>query len=113
MHMQPQYFLPTPLDYAEERADKPFKHTFFDSMRLLAGLNCLSPGQSQPVHEHPHQDKFYLVLEGSGAFTVGDETVTCEPGALIIAPAGIPHGVHNAGQKRLVFLTTIAPGMAG
>jgi mannose-6-phosphate isomerase-like protein (cupin superfamily) len=109
--MPSAYFFAS-LDYAKERGDKPFKHTFLDSPRLLAGINVLTPGQQQPVHDHPDQDKFYLVLEGEGLFTVGDETATCTPGALILAPAGVMHGVHNAGPQRLVFLTAIAPGMA-
>jgi quercetin dioxygenase-like cupin family protein len=106
------YFFPV-IDYAKERDDKPFKHSFLDSPRLLAGLNVLSSGQEQHLHDHPHQDKFYFVLVGQGEFTVGDETQTCGPGVLILAPAGVPHGVVNPYAERLVFLTTIAPGMTG
>ena len=65
------YFV-TPLDHAQSRAEKPFKHTFFQSDRLLAGLNCLLPGQKQPIHDHVDQDKFYYVVAGVGLFTVGD-----------------------------------------
>jgi mannose-6-phosphate isomerase-like protein (cupin superfamily) len=105
-----EYFFST-FDYAKERADKPYKHTFLDTARLLAGINVLAPGQQQHLHDHPHQDKFYLVLEGSGTFMVGEVTHTCEVGTLVLAPAGIPHGVHNHGSARLVFFTAIAPGM--
>lgn len=102
----------TVLDYAKERAEKPYKYTFLNTPRLLVGINVLAPGQEQPIHDHQDQDKFYLVLEGTGSFTVGDQTVPCSPGVLILAPAGIDHGVQNPGPQRLVFLTTIAPGMA-
>ncbi len=98
-----------PLRYAAQRADKPHKHTFFQSERLLAGLNTLAPGQSQPLHEHAEQDKFYFVLAGEGEFTVGDTTRRCGPGALVLAPAGVPHGVENQGVEALSFLTVIAP----
>lgn len=98
-----------PLDYAQGREDKPFKHTFLQSERLLVGLNCLLPGQGQHLHDHPDQDKFYLVLAGSGRFTVGDETRLCSAGDLILCPAGAPHGVENDGDGLLTFLTTIAP----
>ena len=98
-----------PLDHAGSRADKPFKHTFFQSERLLAGLNCLEPGQSQPLHDHPEQDKFYFVLEGSGDFTVDAEQQACGAGELILAPAGTIHGVENRGKQRLLFITVIAP----
>ncbi len=106
-----EHFIPV-VDYAKERADKPYKYTFLDSPRLLVGVNVLAPGQTQPIHDHPHQDKTYFVVEGMGQFTVGDQTMPCNPGTLILAPAGIAHGVHNPGPQRLVFLTTIAPGMA-
>lgn len=97
------------LDFAQERDDKAFKHTFLQSERMLAGLNVLRPGQQQSIHDHPEQDKFYYVVEGAGQFTVGDDTQRCDAGMLILAPAGVPHGVVNDGSERLVFLTVIAP----
>ena len=73
------------------------------------GLNCLLPGQAQHLHDHPEQDKFYLVVDGSGHFTVGEITQECGAGMLILAPAGVLHGVENRGQVLLSFLTAIAP----
>lgn len=102
------YFV-APLDYAKEQPGKPFKHTFWQSERLLAGLNCLAPGQAQHLHDHPNQDKFYYILDGYGQFTVGTETRECGPGTLVLAPAGITHGVTNHGEALLSFLTVIAP----
>lgn len=98
-----------PLEQAQGRADKPYKATFFQSTRLLVGLNCLLPGQSQHLHDHPEQDKFYYVVEGNGLFTVGDEQQPCGPATLILAPAGVPHGVDNVGDQLLTFMTVIAP----
>jgi quercetin dioxygenase-like cupin family protein len=102
------YFI-RPLDYAQGRTDKPFKHTFLQSERLLVGLNSLLPGQSQHLHDHPDQDKFYQVLAGEGLFTVGEQQQVCGAGELILAPAGILHGVENQGDGLLTFLTVIAP----
>ena len=102
------------LDHAGTREDKAYKHTLFQSERLLTGLNCLQPGQQQKIHDHPEQDKFYFVLAGAGLFTVGDQSQTCGEGELILAPAGIPHGVVNEGDELLTFMTVIAPfPMAG
>jgi quercetin dioxygenase-like cupin family protein len=106
--MNDGYFI-QPLDHVQSRPDKPYKATFFESERLLAGLNCLLPGQRQPLHDHPEQDKFYLVLAGSGRFTVGEITRDCTAGELILAPAGVSHGVENVDSKLLSFLTVIAP----
>ncbi|MCO6453556.1 MAG: cupin domain-containing protein [Caldilineales bacterium] len=107
--MNPNPYFLRPLDHARTQPDKAFKTTFFHSDRLLVGLNTLAPGQKQSLHEHADQDKFYLVLAGSGLFTVGDERRLCEPGQLALAPAGVIHGVENAGDEALSFLTVIAP----
>lgn len=90
------------------REGKHYKATLFQSERLLLGLNCLEPGQEQHVHSHDDQDKFYFVLEGAGEFTVGDETETAGPGVTVWAAAGVPHGVVNRGDTRLVILMGIA-----
>lgn len=95
--------------HAGARPDKFFKATLFQSPRLLLGLNCLEPGQSQAAHDHAEQDKFYFVIEGQGVFTVGAETQTAGPGSVIWAPAGVPHGVENTGAARLVVLMGLAP----
>jgi quercetin dioxygenase-like cupin family protein len=89
--------------------DKQFKATLFETGRLMLGLNCLEPGQSQHAHTHDDQDKFYFVVEGAGEFTVGDEIRMVGTGSLIVAPAGVPHGVQNKGTDRLVVLVGIAP----
>jgi quercetin dioxygenase-like cupin family protein len=91
------------------RPDKFYKTTLFESARLMVGLNCLELGQAQHAHEHADQDKFYFVIEGQGEFVVGDETHVAGAGGVVFAPAGVPHGVTNAGQARLVVLMGIAP----
>ena len=89
--------------------DKFFKSTLAESPRLLLGLNCLEPGQTQAAHTHADQDKFYFVVEGEGEFTVGGEKDLAGQGVTVWAPAGMPHGVTNRGSARLVLLVGIAP----
>jgi quercetin dioxygenase-like cupin family protein len=96
-------------DHAGASAERFFKSTLFQSERLLLGLNCLEPGQTQPVHDHADQDKFYFVVEGVGDFVVGDERQPAAEGGVVWAPAGVPHGVTNRGTERLVLLVGIAP----
>jgi len=90
------------------RADKVAKVDCFRSERLLVGLNCFEPGQSQAVHAHAGADKFYVVVSGKANFVVGERTVTAGPGDLILAPAGVPHGVVRA-ETRTVVLVAISP----
>ena len=75
----------------------------------MVGLNCLEPKQVQKLHAHEGADKFYFVLEGSGTFVVGEREQEANVGMLIIAPAGIEHGVTNTGASRLSLLVSIAP----
>ena len=95
--------------HAGSNADKLFKSTLFQSPRLLLGLNCLEPMQTQSIHRHTDQDKFYFVVEGEGEFAVGDETRRAGPGVTVWAPAGVDHAVTNTGAMRLVLLVGIAP----
>lgn len=100
------------LDYRDHTGANPekfFKSNLAESPRLLLGLNCLEPGQTQAAHTHADQDKFYFVVEGEGDFTVGDETRRVGQGVIAWAPAGAPHGVSNHGSARLVLLVAIAP----
>jgi quercetin dioxygenase-like cupin family protein len=102
------------LDWREhtgEVAEKFYKTTLWQGEHVMVGLNCLEPGQTQPAHAHAGADKFYFVLEGRASFTVGDEEREAETGALVVAPAGIEHGVANTGETRLSLLIAIAPGI--
>ena len=76
----------------------------FVSDRLLLGLNCFEPGQDQKVHAHDGADKFYLVLEGRATLVVGDESREAVAGDLVIAPAGISHGVSVAHEKTVMLV---------
>ncbi|GAB4471670.1 MAG: hypothetical protein Kow00124_08970 [Anaerolineae bacterium] len=96
-------------EHVGSREDKHYKATLFQGSHLMVGVNCLEPGQVQPVHDHSGADKAYCVIEGIGVFMVGDETFEGHPGDVIWAPAGVPHGVENRGAARLTLLVMIAP----
>jgi quercetin dioxygenase-like cupin family protein len=80
----------------------------FRSERLLVGLNCFEPGQDQAVHTHATADKVYVVLSGKASFVVGAERREAGPGDLVVAPAGVAHGVATA-HERTVVLVAMAP----
>jgi quercetin dioxygenase-like cupin family protein len=88
--------------------EKATKADLFDGERLFVGLNCFEPGQSQKVHAHAGADKFYYVCSGRARLTVGEESREVAAGAIVWAPAGVPHGVEEA-LERTVLLVGIAP----
>ena len=89
--------------------EKMKKNGVFETDRLLCDLYCFEPGQEQHPHTHGSQDKIYYVIEGTGTFTVGDEEKALGAGQIVLAPAGVNHGVANRGQQRLVTLVLVAP----
>ena len=98
-------------DFEGANIEKFYKTTLWQGEHVMVGLNCLEPNQTQAVHAHAGADKFYFVLSGAARFTVGDEEKNVESGAVVIAPAGVPHGVTNSGTERLSLLIAIAPGI--
>lgn len=100
------------IDWREHTGAAPekfYKTTLWQGEHITLGLNCLEPNQTQSVHAHEGADKIYFVLEGRGRFTVGDQERDAGKGMLVIAQAGVPHGVTNAGGGRLSLLVAIAP----
>jgi quercetin dioxygenase-like cupin family protein len=88
--------------------DKASKTDLWAGERLFVGLNCFEAGQTQKVHAHAGADKFYYVCSGRARLTVGEETREVATGEIVLAPAGVPHGVAEA-LERTVLLVGIAP----
>lgn len=84
--------------------EKLVKHNLFDSERIFIDVYGLEPGQAQKPHRHDDADKAYVALEGEGVVTIGDREFTLAKGQLAICPAGLDHGVRNAGGSRLTLL---------
>ena len=89
--------------------DKMGKSTIFASDRLLVGLNAFEPGQEHRLHAHDGTDKVYHVLQGRGLFLLDEGEVEMEAGTMLVAPSGVPHGVRNTGEERLIVIAILAP----
>ena len=76
---------------------------------LYVGMNCFLPGQEHQAHTHAGQDKMYLVLAGRGEAQLGTETSEVMAGDLVIAPAGVLHGMKNSGTEPLSVLVILGP----
>lgn len=103
-----------PRHHAVFNDEKMGKSTLFHSERVLVGLNCFEPGQSHRLHAHEGMDKIYHVLEGTGHFLLeGDREAAMRPGTMLVAPEGVPHGIRNSSEERLIVLAVLAPSPAG
>ncbi len=99
-----------PETFAVFHPEKMGKATLFESERILVGLNAFLPGQAHALHAHEGIDKVYHVLEGRGRFLLEDREIPMQPGEMLVAPSGVPHGIRNDGEGKLVVLAILAPG---
>ena len=102
-----------PTEHAVYRGDKMGKQTLFESARLLVGLNAFEPGQAHALHAHAGMDKVYHVLEGDGVFLLEGQELPMTAGDLLVAPDGVPHGVKNTSNGRLLVMAILAPAPQG
>jgi len=96
-------------DLAAFQGEKMKKVNLFSTPRVMSDLYCLEPGQAQKVHAHDGEDKIYYVLSGSGTVAVGDRESAIAAGQIVIAPAGVPHGLTNGAGDRMQVLVFMAP----
>ncbi len=75
-----------------------------------AGVDCsvfvtrTPPGAAVELHVHPYAETF-LLFEGRGRWTFGDEVVELEPGQLLVVPPDTPHGFRNVGDAPLLVVS--------
>jgi quercetin dioxygenase-like cupin family protein len=96
-------------DRVAYQGEKMARHRLTGTARCQADLYCLQPGQRQAPHAHADQDKLYLGVEGAGRIRVGEEESALEPGILVLAPAGVEHGLSNTSGAPLVVLVVVVP----
>jgi len=95
--------------HARFSPEKMGKTTIAQGDFLFAGLNCFEPGQEHAPHAHEGQDKLYLILEGTGIVTIGQETDHLSVGDAAFAASGIIHSIRNPGPDRLIVMALLAP----
>jgi len=98
-----------PVGKASFDAAKMTKADLARGEHLFLGLNCLEPGQSQPVHTHASADKFYLVVAGKARITTGGSTSEVGPGQVVWCPAGQPHGVEPVAEPTVLMIGMSPP----
>ena len=94
---------------ARFRNDGMGKADLAKGTHMFCGLNAFEPGQGHEPHKHCDRDKTYLVLEGRGELTVGDETTEVGSGDFAFAPADVVHSVRNTGAERLILFVAMSP----
>jgi len=65
---------------------------------------------AMPMHRHRTETKTLYALEGSLTVQLGLDIFIATPGASIVVPAGSMHTMWNETERRVRFLSVIAPG---
>ena len=58
---------------------------------MKAGIVTKPDEEGPPLHMHPNEEQFPLVIEGKLHFVLGDEERICEAGDLIHIPRFVKH----------------------
>ena len=65
---------------------------------------------AMPMHRHLRETKTLYAVEGSLTVQIGGEVFVATPGASIVIAAGTMHTMWNESERRVRFLSVIAPG---
>ena len=97
----------------EEMAFSPTAALFEGEPRAGVGISMFvtrtPPGRAVELHVHPYPETF-LLLEGRGRWTAGDEVVELEPEQMIVVPPQTSHGFRNVGDEPLLVVSVHESG---
>jgi mannose-6-phosphate isomerase-like protein (cupin superfamily) len=110
--VRPADVAPRPMDRGRG-VTLPFVDASCGAEKLDVHLNRLKPGGAPGhIHRHTRSDNVYIVVRGIGALTVDGATHRIGPEDVVYIPAGLPHGLSNAGAEDLVLYEIYAPAGA-
>lgn len=79
---------------------------------MKAAIVTKPDGEGPPLHMHPNEEQFTLVLEGKLHIILGDEDLIVEPGDLVHIPRFTPHRTRPIGGPA-VFYAVKSPAGTG
>jgi quercetin dioxygenase-like cupin family protein len=68
------------------------------------------PGGGVGLHVHPYAETFVL-LEGHGRWTVGEETIELAAEQIVVVPPETPHGFENTSDGSLLVVSVHDSGV--
>ena len=77
-------------DLAEKTLFKGFHAKLIHSDKMTISYVRIEAGELLPRHQHPHE-QITNILEGELEMTIGEETMLCKPGTIVIIPSNVPH----------------------
>ena len=97
----------------EDMQFSPTAWLFEGGPRAGAGVSMFivrtPPGKGVDLHTHPYHETFVL-LEGQGRWTAGEEVVELRPNQMLVVPPQTPHGFRNTGDGPLLLVSVHEAG---
>lgn len=69
----------------------------------------LLDAEGPPLHIHDHEEEAFYVLQGRGAFVVGDDRRELTTGDFVLVPRGAAHALASIGEEELRMLVITSP----
>ena len=117
--------LPSPTYAIDTNSVAPVKvdhpdHTLLSARQVLknmgitrqavgAEIHIYAPGGSLNKHQHENRVHMFYILEGTGDFTIGNDTYRARPGTMLYLPERTPHSMKVMGDKNLVYVWFSGP----
>jgi quercetin dioxygenase-like cupin family protein len=76
--------------------------------RMMMVLNMTLPGNTVPLHSHPHE-QIGMVYSGKARLKIGDEEHIVKKGDFYCIPANVPHGDTVMGDEPFIMLDVFYP----
>ena len=70
---------------------------------MKAGVVVKPEGEGPPLHSHPNEEQFTIVLEGKMHYILGDEERIAGPGDIIHIPRNTKHRSRSVGGEAKFF----------
>ena len=95
---------------AVEMGPPPWRSVLVGTGGMRVVLLHLPPGYATVEHHHPRAEEIFLVLRGTAAFAIGDESEReVGPGCFAFAPRGVRHAIRVPGDEPLLLFASVAP----
>jgi mannose-6-phosphate isomerase-like protein (cupin superfamily) len=76
--------------------------------KISIQISYIPINSEQPIHKH-EPEQCYYIIRGKGLMIIENEQEFVNPGDAIYIPSNKKHGIKNAGNEVLEYLTANAP----
>jgi mannose-6-phosphate isomerase-like protein (cupin superfamily) len=78
------------------------------AQNLSLQISEVPVGSEQPLHVHAPEQCYYII-KGKGLMIIEEETREVSAGSAVLIPSNKRHGIKNAGNEVLEYLTANSP----